>query len=81
MKHKTNILLIFGGNSPEYEVSCCSAGDFVGALDRSVFSLHTVGVTKTGQWLLTEATAMEIINGIWIEKSCPLYLPKKRFKI
>ncbi len=62
---KKTILLIFGGTSSEHEVSCKSAASIAKNIDKEVYDLLTLGVTKEGQWFLTEATSDEISKGQW----------------
>ena len=52
---KMCVVLLFGGMSSEHEVSRVSAGTFVNQLDRQRYELLTIGITKEGRWLYTEA--------------------------
>lgn len=63
------VLVIFGGVSPEHEVSCRSAAAVLENIDRQKNQIHTIGITKDGRWLYTRATAQEIANGTW--EACP----------
>lgn len=60
---KKDILVVFGGASPEYYVSCRSGADVIGAISREKYNVHCLGITQDGQWLLTEATPAEISDG------------------
>jgi D-alanine-D-alanine ligase len=51
--------------SSEHEISCISAGTFVDHLDRSKYELLTVGVTREGRWLYTEASSAQMADGSW----------------
>ena len=55
--NKMCVALLFGGMSSEHEVSCVSVGNFVRNIDRSKYEVLTVGITKEGRWLYTEATS------------------------
>ena len=55
MDNKQNICVIFGGKSPEHEVSCRSAVSVIDNLDKSKYDIMTVGITKDGEWFLAEA--------------------------
>ena len=59
------IVLLFGGTNSEHEVSCSSARSIYTVLDKTKYIIHTVGITKDGRWLLTEATPEEIGDGSW----------------
>ena len=45
-----NLLVLFGGVSPEHEVSLRSAEFVLGHIDRSKYNVYPVGITKEGQW-------------------------------
>lgn len=59
------LLVIFGGLSPEHDVSCLSAASVIEHLDLNIFEVKCVGITREGEWLLTEATGKEIKSGEW----------------
>ena len=61
------VALLFGGMSSEHEVSRVSVGNFVNNIDRSKYEVLTVGITKEGRWLYTEATAAQMADGSWEE--------------
>jgi len=50
---KTRVAIVFGGRSPEHAISCVSAGSILAALDPDEFEALPVGITRTGQWVLT----------------------------
>ena len=50
MKRKRNVLLLFGGQSAEHEVSIMSAGNVAASIDRDVYALLLVYITKRGVW-------------------------------
>lgn len=60
-----NVLVVFGGRSSEYEVACRSAEYVIGCLDKDKYNVYTVGVTKAGKWLYTEATTEQIGDYSW----------------
>ena len=64
---KMCVALLFGGMSSEHEVSCVSVGNFVNNIDRSKYEVLTVGITKEGRWLYTEATVAQMADGSWEE--------------
>ncbi|MGI6735751.1 MAG: D-alanine--D-alanine ligase family protein [Anaerovoracaceae bacterium] len=62
---KRNLLIIFGGISPEHEVSCYSAASVLRQLDPAKYNVLTVGIRKDGSWLLTGADPEQIESGEW----------------
>ena len=68
MNAKKELLVIFGGASPEHEVSCTSAAALIGAVNTDKYNVHTLGITKEGNWLLTKATTEEIFDSeTWLK--------------
>lgn len=61
------VVVLFGGMSSEHEVSRVSAGTFVRNLDRTKYEVLTVGITKEGRWLYTEANAAQMADDSWEE--------------
>lgn len=49
------VLVLFGGVSPEHEVSCSSAASLLDSLAEGGYETCCVGITKEGEWLYTEA--------------------------
>ena len=49
---KINVCVLFGGISPEHEVSLRSAESVLNNLDAEKYRVLPVGITKEGQWLL-----------------------------
>lgn len=59
-----NLMLIFGGQSSEHEVSCVSAATIAKAIDKENYRVYLVGITKEGNWLLADSVeAMQ--SGEW----------------
>jgi D-alanine-D-alanine ligase len=48
--HKLRVVLLFGGRSGEHEVSLNSAQSIVKAIDRTRYTVETIGINKQGQW-------------------------------
>ena len=51
---KKRIAVIFGGQSSEHEVSCMSAVNVIGGLNREKYEIHMIGITKEGHWVYVE---------------------------
>jgi len=48
---KTKVAIICGGRSSEHEISCISANGVLQAIDRNLFEIELIGITKSGKWL------------------------------
>ena len=72
----TEVLVIFGGRSSEYEVACRSAAYVTDQIDREKYEVHTVGVTKEGRWLYTTAATEQMADYSWeqLESNRPCVL-------
>lgn len=64
---KQKLLLLFGGASSEHEVSCMSAASVLKHLDQEKYEVYKVGITKEGNWFLTDSPVSHIENGSWQE--------------
>ncbi|MBQ2696232.1 MAG: D-alanine--D-alanine ligase [Clostridia bacterium] len=62
---KQTVCVLFGGKSSEHEISRLSANNVLSYIDRDLFDVITVGIDKSGNWFLTEATQAEIKSGAW----------------
>ncbi len=69
MAQKERVLVMFGGASTEYSVSCVSASHIIRNLDRERYDVLTLGITKEGEWRLSDASADEIEKDAWQRKS------------
>ncbi|MEP6852235.1 MAG: D-alanine--D-alanine ligase family protein [bacterium] len=52
---RIRVAVIYGGRSSEHGVSAVSAGSVLAALDRDRYDVMTVGITRAGRWVLTDA--------------------------
>ena len=48
---KLSVCVLFGGVSPEHEVSLRSAESVLNNLDKEKYNIFPVGITKTGEWI------------------------------
>ena len=53
-KSKTRVVVLFGGESAEHDVSCVTAAHVLRALDPQKYEVSTVGITRAGQWVHSE---------------------------
>ena len=49
---KLSVCVLFGGMSPEHEVSLRSAESVLTNLNKEKYNIFPVGITKTGEWIL-----------------------------
>lgn len=62
---RKNILVLFGGKSTEYEVSLCSAASVLRNISHEIYSVYALGITKDGQWLLSDGDPDAIEANTW----------------
>lgn len=67
--NKLKVALIFGGKSNEYKVSQKSAEFVLNNIDSSKYDIHKIGITRDGNWVLTQASAYEISKSEWLSSS------------
>jgi D-alanine-D-alanine ligase len=60
---RLRVLLLFGGQSAEHDVSRVSAVAVARALDPARYEVVPVGITRDGQWLLAEAARAALDAG------------------
>ena len=64
--HKLNVCVLFGGISPEHEVSLRSAESVLQNLDPQKYNIIPVGITKDGDWILYGGTDYSLLpTGQW----------------
>lgn len=66
---KPTLLVLFGGASSEHEISCRSAASVLSHINRDNYEVVTVGITKNGNWFLTEADSCQIESREWEQHS------------
>ncbi len=63
---KLNVCVLFGGISPEHEVSLRSAESVLNNLDREKYNIFPVGITMKGDWILYGGTDYSLLPaGQW----------------
>ena len=60
------LILLFGGQSAEHEVSCTSARHVLAAADPDKYAIDVVGIAKDGAWVRAEG-AMRALEGAALE--------------
>lgn len=62
---KKNLCVIFGGESPEHDISQKSVTSVLNNLDSEKYNIYTLGITRDGHWLLYTGDWSLIENGDW----------------
>ncbi len=62
MKKKLRVGILFGGRSGEHEVSLLSAASILKAIDRKLYDVVPIGITRDGRWV-TAADAHTLLAG------------------
>ncbi len=60
---KLNVCVLFGGMSPEHDVSLRSAEAVLNNLDKEKYTIFPVGITKAGQWILFGGSDYSVLPG------------------
>ena len=68
---KENIVVLFGGQSPEHEISLMSATTIIKNIDKEKYNIYPIGITKEGKWLLYQGKIEGIVENKWIKKGIP----------
>ncbi len=69
--NKKNIVVIFGGQSPEHEVSLNSASMIISNMNEEKYYIIPIGITKEGQWLIYDGPVEHIKTGEWKKYGTP----------
>ena len=65
---KLNVCVLFGGVSPEHDVSLRSAESVLNHLDSEKYNIIPVGITKDGRWVRYGGTDYSLLPGeAWME--------------
>ena len=60
---RIRLVVLFGGVSAEHDVSCVSASHVLRAADPERYDLVPVGITHTGEWMLSDSAAKMLADG------------------
>ncbi len=71
---KKNVLLLFGGCSSEHDVSLKSATTILNNVDGTKYTVHPLGITKEGKWLLYTGTDYDLTTNGWQTNGIPAIL-------
>lgn len=62
---KKKVAVVFGGRSTEHDVSRISAYSIIKNIDKSLFDVVMIGITKKGEWLPYSGSIEAIPDGSW----------------
>jgi D-alanine-D-alanine ligase len=68
---KINLVLLFGGQSSEHDISRLSASTIISYIDIEIFNIYPVGITKEGKWLLYSGEYSKISDDNWYDNGEP----------
>ncbi|MDR1558180.1 MAG: D-alanine--D-alanine ligase [Clostridiales bacterium] len=63
--NKKNVLVLFGGCSPEHEVSKVSAYTIIANIPEEKYNVYPVYITREGKWLLYDGSIDNLRNVPW----------------
>ena len=65
---KISVCVLFGGVSPEHEVSLRSAESVLNNMDKDKYNIFPVGITRDGDWVLFGGTDYAMLpSGQWLD--------------
>ena len=68
---KLSVCILFGGVSPEHEVSLRSAESVLNNIDQEKYNVFPVGITRSGEWILFGGRDYSMLpSGAW--ETCEL---------
>ena len=67
---RKNVAVLFGGCSPEYDISLASAAAVLTHIDQSLFRPVPVGITRYGEWYYYPGGTDKIENNTWQNAGC-----------
>jgi D-alanine-D-alanine ligase len=60
---RIHLLVLFGGQSAEHDVSCTTAAHVIAAVDPARYRVTPIGISTSGEWALAEATVQALAAG------------------
>lgn len=65
---KKTVAVLFGGQSSEHEVSLISATTIITHMNKELYDIVLIGITKDGRWLSVDKVE-DIASGAWLESN------------
>ncbi len=63
---KLTVAVLFGGQSSEHEVSLVSANTVISNINKEIYEVVLIGITKDGHWLKVDKQE-DILSGEWVK--------------
>ena len=63
-KSKIRVVVLFGGESAEHDVSCVTAAHVLRALDPQKYEVSTIGITREGRWVQSELPRSQNVKAL-----------------
>lgn len=60
---RTHVIVLFGGESAEHDVSCMTAAHVLRALDPARYRVTAIGITRVGKWVTATAAMAALERG------------------
>jgi D-alanine--D-alanine ligase len=60
---RIHLVVLFGGQSAEHDVSCTTAAHVLAAADPATYRITPIGISTEGEWALAEAAAAALAAG------------------
>ena len=60
---KRHLVVLFGGQSAEHEVSVTSARSMLGEINRERYDITLVGITREGKWIQVDESSNTLVRG------------------
>jgi D-alanine-D-alanine ligase len=61
---RIHLVVLYGGQSAEHEVSCVTAAHVLGAIDPAKYRVTPIGISTNGDWSLGEAAQAALASGV-----------------
>jgi len=62
-RSRTHVIVVFGGESAEHDVSCVTAAHVLRALDPQKYDVTTIGISREGNWMLADGAMAALSRG------------------
>ena len=62
-RSRIHVVVIFGGESAEHDVSCVTAAHVLRALDPARYDITTIAISRAGQWMLADSAMAALARG------------------
>lgn len=60
---RIHLVVLYGGQSAEHDVSCVTASHVLAAIDTSRYRVTPIGISTDGEWALAEAASLALAAG------------------